>query len=181
MPRPPFVALALAALLVTGTSLTAQQRITPFAGGGLAMGTGDLGTDTGNGWLAFGGIELPVGGAGVSLGVTAAHARIPYEGEFNEEALVTSITGDLGYTFGLIGNLVAPYLRAGAGLRVDAYEPGDLAGARSTRSDFGFMGSAGLDFDLVSWSIRIGSNYLGGRGSGVWGVVGGIAVPLGGG
>ncbi len=179
MARPLFASLALAAALFLASPLTAQQRITPFAGGGLAMGTGDLGTDTGNGWMAFGGIELPLGSAGLSLGVTAAHARIPYEGEFNEEALVTSITGDLGYTFGLIGNLVAPYVRAGAGLRVDAYEPGNLAGARSTRSDFGFMGSAGLDFDLVGWSIRVGSNYLGGRGSGVWGVFGGLAVPLG--
>lgn len=93
---------------------------------------------------------------------------------------MTGVTGDLVYTFGYLGNLVAPWFRGGAGLRVETYEPGSLAGRSSTLSEVGFGGGAGLDFDLVSWSISVGSHLLTGGSAGVWSVTGGISVPLGG-
>jgi hypothetical protein len=173
-------ALALALLALAPSSEVAAQGVTPFAGGGLAMGTGDLGSDTGNGWLAFGGVNLPVGTSGLFLGATAAHARIPYTGDFDEEARVSSVTGDIGYTFGLIANLAAPYVRGGLGLRVETYEPGTLAGTRSTHSEIGFGGGAGLNFDLVSWSAFVGTHVLTGSDAGVWAVFAGVGVPLGG-
>ena len=55
----PLVVLTL--LVLPCGSLQGQSNgVVPFLGGGLAMGTGSLSTDTNNGWLAFGGVDVPL-------------------------------------------------------------------------------------------------------------------------
>ncbi|TVR50361.1 MAG: hypothetical protein EA421_17225, partial [Gemmatimonadales bacterium] len=63
-------------VLLPGAGLLAQERVTPFLGGGLALGTGDLADDTDAGWMIFGGVDVPVGAEGFSLGLTATFSEV---------------------------------------------------------------------------------------------------------
>src|SRR5689334_3218367 len=87
----------LAALALFGAvtlpvcELAAQRRVVPFVGGGVATGNGNLSDDTDSGWLGYVGLDIPLSlTPGLSVGVTASYAHIPYKGSFNE---ATNIPG----------------------------------------------------------------------------------------
>jgi hypothetical protein len=160
--------------------LVGQERAQPFFGGGLALGTADLSNDTDVGWMAFGGVDVPVGGTGVTLGVTGSHARIPYQGGFDERAQITMVSADFGYAYsGLTPRVVTPYIRLGAGLRVEQYEPGRLAAPSATQSGIGGSASAGLAFSVGGATLLLGAHLMSGRSAGYWGAQGGIGIPVG--
>jgi len=175
-------ALLLLALLPPAGLLAqdAQVRTTPFAGAGLAMGTADLAADTNAGWMIFGGMNVPVGYEGFSVGLTAAFSEVPYEGGFNEKNQVTTVTADVGWSFlNLMGGGVTPYVRGGAGIRVDRYEPGTLGGPGTSETGFGGSLGAGVSVPLGPGTGLLGAHLITGRNAGIWGLHAGIGVPLG--
>ncbi len=172
-----FVTALVVALFPGGVE--GQEQLRPFFGGGVAVGTGDLSANTDAGWLVFGGVDVPLGLSGVSIGVTGSHARIGYQGGFDEEAQITMVTGDFAYSYtGLSPRGVTPYLRAGLGLRVERYEPGRLAAASSTQSGIGGSVGAGLAVGVGRTTLLLGAFFMSGQDAGVWGGQGGIAIPV---
>lgn len=162
-----------------GANPGSPPQLQPFFGVGLAMGTGNLGTNTDAGWMAFGGFDVPLGASGVSLGVTGSHARMGYQGGFDEAAQVSMVTGDIGYAYtGLSPRAVTPFLRAGVGMRVERYEPGRLAAASSTETGIGASASGGLAFAVGRTTLLLGAHFMTGRNAGYWGAQGGIAIPV---
>ncbi len=156
-----------------------RPQLVPFFGAGVAVGTGDLSVLTDPGWMAFGGFDVPLGDAGISLGVTASHARVGYEGGFDEESQTTMVTADLGYAYtGLAPRRVTPFVRAGLGLRVERYEPGRLAATSSSETGLGGTASAGVAVTAGPTALVLGAHFSSGRNAGHWGAHGGIAVPV---
>jgi len=157
------------------------QEVIPFAGGGIALGTGDLGTDTESGWFALGGIDIPLYSLlarEASLRAGLSHARIPYIGELGEEVAITSVSGELSYHFGRPSRLVQPYLRGGIALNVHQYDPGDLGGGTATDARAGVVGGAGLNIMLGPTDLVLGAHFTSGTDAGYVGFHGGFALPL---
>jgi len=177
---------ALAALFValvlgfTGSPLQGQEVI-PFAGGGVALGTGDLGKETDPGWFALGGVDIPlytILAREASLRAGVSHARIPYAEGFGDEMAVTSVSGELSYHFGRPARIVQPYVRGGVALNVHQYDPGDLAGATTTDARAGVAGGAGLNIMFGPADLVIGAHFTSGTDAGFVGFHGGFALPL---
>ena len=166
-------------VLLPGAGLLAQERVIPFLGGGLALGTGDLADDTDAGWMIFGGVDVPVGAEGFSLGLAATFSEVPHRGRFDEKNQVATVTADVGWSpQNLVGGGVAPYLRVGAGIRVDRFDPGELAGPGTSESGFGGNLGGGVAIPLGRGRALVGAHLITGRNAGVWGVHAGFAVPL---
>lgn len=176
-----FVALFVAfGVGLPGSPLLGQEVI-PFGGGGIALGTGDLGTETDSGWFALGGVDIPlytILAREASLRVGVSHARIPYTEGFGDEMAVTSVSGELSYHFGRPARLVQPYLRGGGALNVHRYDPGDLGGAVTTDARAGVVAGAGLNIMFGPADLVLGAHFTSGADAGFVGFHGGVAVPL---
>jgi opacity protein-like surface antigen len=170
---------AVVAIGLVAGAANAQRRITPFFGGGLATGTGDLGDDTESGWVVFAGVDVPLGlDPGLTVGLTASYARVPYSGGFDEFTGVPALFGELGYVVGAQSpRMIKPYLRAGAGVQLRKYDPGST-GYR-TRSDGGlaFSAGGGLQFHLSPATLFVGAHYVTDADAGVLAFHGGLAFP----
>ncbi|TVR52534.1 MAG: hypothetical protein EA421_13745 [Gemmatimonadales bacterium] len=120
-----------------------------------------------------------MGAEGFSLGLTATFSEVPYQGGFDEKNQVTTVTADVGWSFlNLMGGGVTPYLRAGAGIRVDRYEPGALAGPGTSESGLGGSLGGGVAIPLGRSRALLGAHLITGRNAGVWGVHAGFGIPL---
>lgn len=172
------VSAAIAVTVVVGDA-HAQRRITPFVGAGLATGTGDLGENTESGWLAFAGVDLPIGvGPGLTFGVTASYARVPYKGGFDEYTGVPAFFGELGYVLGARSSrIVKPYLRAGAGVQLRKYDPGTTGYREQSDGGLAFSAGGGLQFSLSPASVFVGARFVSDADAGVLGLHAGVAFP----
>lgn len=164
--------------LLAGTA--SAQRITPFVGGGLATGIGDLGENTESGWIVFAGVDFPLGAyPGLTFGVTASYARVPYSGGFNESTSVPSFFGEVGYTIGANSpRLVKPYVRAGAGVQLQQYDGGDTGYPRNSNGGLAFSGGAGVQFAFSPATVVVGARLVSDGDAGVVGFHAGVAFPL---
>jgi hypothetical protein len=171
---------AAVAMTLSARDAAAQRRITPFVGGGLATGTGDLGENTDSGWLAFAGIDLPLGvGPGLTFGLTASYARVPYKGGFDEFTGVPALFGELGYVIGAESSrIVKPYLRAGAGVQLRKYDPGTTGFREQSDGGLAFSAGGGLQFSLAPASLFLGARFVSDADGGVLGFNGGVAFPV---
>jgi len=169
---------ALATALAVGDA-AAQRRVTPFLGGGLAAGTGDLGDNTESGWIAFGGVDFPVGSnPGLSFGLTASYARVPYKGGFDESMGVPAFFGELSYILGASSaRTIQPYLRAGTGVQLRKYDPGTTGYRKQSDGGLAFSAAGGLRFLFEPAAVFVGARFVGDSDAGVLGFHGGVALP----
>jgi hypothetical protein len=174
------VAVSLLVLAPVRASDLAAQQLVPFVGGGLVMGTGDLGQGTNNGWMMLGGVDVPLAAVapGLGVGVTATYSRIPYGGGFSEATQVTAIAGELSYVVGAAGQLVRPYLRGGGGLHVHRYDPGSIDTNPITDTRAGFTAGAGLNLMVSLVDAMLGARFSSGTDAGFVGFHAGLAFPL---
>jgi opacity protein-like surface antigen len=171
-------ALVLAVVMAAGTGLDAQQGFTPYVGGGVALGTGDLANDSETGWTLLGGLDVPIGLAGLTVGPVVSYTRIPYGGGFSEAEGVTAVFGEAGYRLGAGSpSLFQPYVRAGLGLHVHRYDPGSIATNATTLSRAGASLGAGLHFALPGFGAFIGARFVGDMDRGFVSVHGGLSLP----
>jgi opacity protein-like surface antigen len=170
---------AVVAIGVTSGAANAQRRITPFFGGGLATGTGDLGTDTKSGWVAFGGFDVPLGlDPGLTVGLTASYARVPYSGGFDEFTGVPALFGELGYVVGARSpRMIKPYLRAGAGVQLRRYDPGSTGYRAQSDGGLAFSAGGGLQFHFSPATLFVGAHYVADSDAGLLAFHGGLAFP----
>lgn len=176
------VVSALTATLAMALSVGeahAQRRVTPFIGGGLATGTGALGDDTDSGWIAFGGVDFPLGlNPGLTFGLTGSYARVPYKGGFDESMGVPAFFGELGYVVGAgSSRTIQPYLRAGAGVQLRKYDPGTTGYREQSDGGLAFSAAGGLRFLFDPAAVFIGARFVGDGDAGVLGFHGGVAFP----
>jgi hypothetical protein len=157
----------------------AQRRVTPFFGGGLATGTGDLGDDTESGWLAFAGVDVPLGSTpGLTLGLTASYARVPYKGSFDESTGVPALFAEVGYVIGASSSrMVQPYIRGGAGVQLRKYDPGTTGYRKQSDGGLAFSAGGGLQFHFSPATVFVGAHLVSDADAGVLGFHGGVAFP----
>lgn len=180
MKRGLFVATAVVITMIASShDAAAQRRLVPFAGGGLAKGMGDLSDDTGNGWVVYGGVAIPLGtNPGLSLAVTASYARVPYNGTFDEATNIPALLGEVGYTFlASSPSIVKPYLRAGGGVMFRRYDPGSTAFRETSEGKLAFSGGGGLQLLVSSLSVFAGAHIVSDPDAGYMAFHGGLAFP----
>jgi hypothetical protein len=177
------VPFAIAAVSVIALAITpfenadAQRRIVPYVGGGLSIGTGDLSTDSDNGWLVYGGIDLPLT-SGWTLGGTLSYAHIPYRGGFSEATNATSLLMEVGYLFFATSpGGVKPYVRAGGGMFRQKYDPGNTGYTSTSQSTLAASVGAGLNLAFGATAAFAGVHFVGTSDSGFLAVHGGLAFP----
>ncbi len=178
--RLPLLALLLLAPTAAQQPLAAQEII-PFAGGGVALASGDHGGDTDQGWFALGGFDVPLPtllAREASLRTSVAHARLPFAEGFGDEMQITSVSVEMGYHFGPASRLVRPYLRGGVSMNVHRYEPGDLRAPSTTEVHPGGVAGAGLNVMFGPTDLVLGAHFTSGVDSGFLGFHGGLALPL---
>lgn len=182
MIRGRWILCAFSAAALAGAPLSAQDPmpLVPYLGGGLALGTSDLGQDTDSGWQVFGGVDVPIEAIsvpGLFVGARAGYASIPYQGGFGEAMRVTTVTGELSYLIASDAlDTVVPYLRAGAGLQVHRYEPGDLGLEPTTDSRAVAAAGAGVSIRLGTVSALLGGHFTTGTDAGFVTLGGALAL-----
>jgi hypothetical protein len=172
------LALALAAFgLLVSSDVDAQQRLIPHLSAGIAVGTGDLGHDTGNGWFVLGGVDLPLLTPGLTIGPVLGYGRIPYDGGFGETESITAMFGEVGYVTDLAAlGPVQPYLRGGGGLHIHRYDPGDIPTQATTLSLGGFSAGAGVTVGFGSAVGFVGGRFMGSASRGFVGLHAGFMI-----
>lgn len=175
------VAASLLVAAATPSADLAAQQVVPFLGGGLAIGTGDLGSDTNNGWLVIGGVDVPLPSIapGFAVGATAIYSRIPYAGQFSEATQVTSISGELSYLIGDAVRMVRPFVRGGGGVQIHRYEPGNINTNATTDAVAAFSAGAGINIAAGPGDVVLGARFASGLDAGFLGLHGGFSIPVG--
>lgn len=181
-------ALALAVFgLVAPSDSSAQAAV--FIGGGVTSPTGDFkdfgGGDGANlGWTATAGLQVPVGDAGLALGVRAFYGmnNHDYEGDktnlYGGTALATFAFGE--------PDAVAPFIYGEVGYQAHAYKSDDFPSFEDTEWKPLVGGGAGLNFPLGGLMGFVVAGYTQGFGSDggnttyITGVAG-VNIPVGGG
>ena len=174
----------LAALVLLGavtlpvSNLAAQRRIVPFFGGGVATGNGDLSDDTDSGWLGYVGLDVPLSlTPGLSVGVTASYAHIPYKGSFNEATNIPGLFGEVGYIIAEKSSFpVKPFLRGGVGVEVHKYDPGSTSFREQSETGMSVSGGGGIQFAIASTTIFAGAQYITNGDAGYLALHGGLAL-----
>lgn len=179
MKRVLFATVAVIGFVISPRDVAAQRRLVPFVGAGLAKGIGDLSDDTDNGWLAFAGVDIPLGtNPGLSFGVTASYTHVPYKGTFNEATNIPALFGEVGYV--ILANsssIVKPYVRAGGGVMLRKYDPGSTGFREESEGKLAFSGGAGLQFLVSSVSLFAGARFVTDADAGYLAFHGGLAFP----
>jgi len=173
-----FVPVILAAVL-PGNDVGAQQGLVPYLGGGVAAGAGDLSSDTDNGWLVFGGLDLTLAVLpGLSVGATVSYTHIPYQGGFNEATNITGVFGEASYVpWATSAMSLKPYVRAGIGMLQHEYDPGTTRFDSQSESKIGFSAGAGLSYNFGSAAPFLGFHFVGTGETGFLAFHGGVAFP----
>lgn len=175
----------LAALVLLGavtlpvSDLGAQRRVIPFVGGGVATGNGDLSDDTDSGWLGYVGLDVPLSlTPGLSVGVTASYAHIPYKGTFNEAMNIPGLFADVGYVIAERSSFpVKPFLRGGVGVEVHKYDPGSAGFREESETGMSVSGGGGIQFRVASTAIFAGAQYVTNGDAGYLALHAGLAFP----
>ena len=169
----------LGAVTLPVSDLAAQRRVVPYFGGGIATGNGDLSDDTDTGWLGYVGLDIPLSlTPGLSVGVTASYAHIPYKGSFNEATNIPGLFGEVGYVIAQRSSFpIKPFLRGGVGVEVHKYDPGSTAFREESETGMSFTGGGGLQLQVASTAIFAGAQYVSNGDAGYLALHGGIAFP----
>jgi hypothetical protein len=169
----------LGAVTLPVSDLAAQRRVVPFFGGGMATGNGDLSDDTDTGWLGYVGLDVPLSlTPGLSVGVTASYAHIPYAGQFSEAMNIPGLFGEVGYVIAERSSFpVKPFVRGGVGVEIHKYDPGSTSYRESSETGMSFSGGGGLQFLVASTAIFAGAQYVSNGDAGYLAIHGGLAFP----
>lgn len=153
----------------------------PSLGGGLGMGVGDLATDTDPGWLAIAGVDFPLSSIqpGLAAGLVGILTRLPYGGGFGEATFVTAVTLEAAYRFGAPTASLRPYLRAGGGVQIHRYDPGELLTPAVTDTRPALGAGAGVEIAMGAANAVLGARFGSGTDAGFFGAHAGVSVPVG--
>ena len=172
----PAVLLFALTVLFTAVPPSAEAQTTPYAGGGASFPTGEFGEYAETGWQVAGGVLFPISDTGLAVGGEVFHSSndrkpdatgITYNPAFGLVAV-------LRYGFAL--GSVTPYVSGGAGLHYLSTRGGD----GDIDIPFGYQLGAGLSFRLaLNMAVFVEGRYTADSRLGYYGLIGGLAFPLG--
>jgi hypothetical protein len=149
------------ALWAMAAPATASAQASIFLMGGLAVPTGDYGEYADAGWLAQGGVTIPVGTAGVSIGAGGFYG-VNNHGDIDGDK--TNLYGGLGFVQYSIGDAasVSPYVYAGLGFMTHSYKSDTFP--EGSGSGLAGTGGAGVNVPLGGVLGFVEGQYLTGFG-----------------
>ena len=109
---------AVLLLTVTAGAAEAQSRLSGFIGIGPNATMGDLkdADSTKTGWMAMGGVYIPISGQSLNLRLDTGVGFSDRESTFDESAVLWTLNGRLAYFLPLGSQTLRPYVLGGAGL-----------------------------------------------------------------
>jgi hypothetical protein len=165
MNRSRLVALLVAVLLAApGASLSAQSKLSFHLGAGLLMPSGDFGDYAEQGWVAFGGVSMPLGSnPKLGLGLSAFYGHADHEGDLDESTDIPGAMLHLDYALATTGTII-PYISGGVGLLQHRYNAGDTGFDDEQETSFLFGGAVGVQikrfFIDARYIIGDGTDFL---------------------
>jgi opacity protein-like surface antigen len=175
------VGIATVVALFAAQQASAQTII--YLGGGATFPMGDFGDFANTGWQAVGGVLVPVGPAGLSVGAEGFYGQNNHkEGEIgfleNSKTTPYGAMGVVSYGFQTSGKLT-PYVFGGLGVLVHKFS---AEGISQSETQFGYEGGAGIDFALSpKLGIWIEGRYMGSSDTQFIAADAGLAFAVGGG
>ena len=141
---------------------SASGQTSIHLGGGATFPMGDYGNYASTGWMAHGGVALPLGDAGLAVGATGyfgANGHRPPPGGDR-----TSLYGALGFVQVALGNpeAASPVLFGGAGLMVHDYRSETQPGLEGSNTGFAAGAGAGVRFPVGGIGAFAGAWLLNG-------------------
>jgi len=141
------------ALFITGTVLLlfspavgmAQNRPSIFVGGGVTIPVGDYADLAKTGWMATGGVVIPVGTRGIFIPIEGLYGRNSSEVTGGGHRDLYGGTAGIGYRFG-DQSRVGVYLIGAGGFLVLRTDPG--TGTSATETEFAYFGAGGVDIPV---------------------------------
>ena len=117
---------AVLLLTVTAGVASAQRNITGFIGVGATTTMGDLkdADSTNGGWMAMGGLQMPIAGQSLNLRLDMGVGFNDRESNFDESAVLWTLNGRLSYWLPVGTERLKPYVLGGAGFLFYKRHPG---------------------------------------------------------
>jgi len=176
--------VGIAAVVALFVAQQASAQVVVYVGGGATFPMGDFGDYANTGWQAVGGVLVPVGPEGLSVGAEAFYGQNNHKEEVTTvlEGAKTSPYGAMGvviYNFQTSGKLT-PYVFGGLGVLVHRFSAENIDSESETQ--FGYEGGAGIDFSLSpKLGIWVEGRYMGSSDTQFIAADAGLAFALGGG
>ena len=168
--------VALSLLLVP--SVVSAQMFA-FLGGGATFPNGDYGDYAKTGWIASGGVGIPVGPPGMAVVVEGFYGQNDHEDVDGDKTNPYGLMVDVDYTFGTPGS-IQPYLIGGVGLLVHKFSTDFAGGLSGSDSQFGYTAAAGA---LIPLGGTVGvygeGRYWGSADTAFLGILAGVRILLG--
>lgn len=163
-------------LLFSPTVAMAQNRPSIFLGGGVTIPISDYADLAKTGWMATGGVTIPVGTRGIFIPIEGLYGRNDHDVGGSHSNLYGGTAG-IGYRFGEASR-VGVYLFGAGGVLVHRFVPGGTASSTSN-TEFAYTGGAGVDIPVSGKvSLWIESRYFGRDEVKFVPVFGGISIGL---
>lgn len=163
-------------LVLLAVPVVAQAQVYVFLGGGPTFPNGDYGNYAKTGWIAHAGVGVPVGPAGLSVGLDAFYGQNNHSDVDGDK---TNPYGAMGFAQYRFGNPERPgvYAYGEAGLLVHKY--GSDTFSPESNSQFALGGGVGVDFPLGGGkSIWVEGAYTNSDGTNFITAQAGIALGL---
>lgn len=172
-------ALALALQGVFAAGVSAQSV---YVGGGATVPTGDYGNYASVGFMAFGGVLVPVGDAGVSVGAQGFWGTNSHDVDGDKTNLYGGM-GIVGFTFSPEAT-ASPFVFGGLGLMTHSFKSDSTPSAEGSVSDLAAGFGAGMAFPLGSIGGMVAASYNRGfgdiDGTEFVGISAAVQIPVGG-
>jgi hypothetical protein len=141
------------AILTTGSVLVlfsptagmAQNRPSIFVGGGVTIPVGDYADLVKTGWMATGGVVVPVGTRGIFIPIEGVYGRNSSDVTGGGHRDLYGGTAGIGYRFGEESR-VGVYVIGAGGFLVLRTDPG--TGTSATETELAYFGAGGVDIPV---------------------------------
>lgn len=169
--------LAVALSLFLLPSVVSAQMFA-FLGGGGTFPTGDFGEYANTGWIASGGVGIPVGPPGLAVVIEGFYGQNNHSDVDGDKTNPYGAMVEVDYAFGTPGS-IQPYLLGGVGLLVHKYST-NIASFSGSESQFGYTAGAGAVVPLGgALGIYGEGRYWGSSDTAFLGVLVGLSLEFG--
>lgn len=169
--------LAVVLLLLVCVAPVQAQGTYIYVGAGILSPVGDAGDALDTGWMATGGVGVPVGSGSISVGAEGLYGSVSGVSDGPSVDLL-GLLGTVSLTFGDPGG-IQPYVIGGAGI-IRASTDSDSPGLDGSDTNFGYEAIGGLAIPAGdSFSLWVEGGYLGTSDFDAIRATGGVAIVIG--
>ena len=91
---------------------------------------------------------------------------------------MTAVNAEVSYFLTEAGGMVRPFVRGGAGVNIERYEPGDIATVPTSATRFGFTAGLGTNVMAGALDVVVGARFTSTVDGGFLALHAGISIPL---